>query len=125
MSPLLPNQPSPSARSLEILSREEVWRLIDAAALPKHRPVPFPAPALDCPPPPELLPGPPQRRSPGPQRSAFTHLPPSVTGLPKESVANVSQLVTLDKADLTERTGKLSRTKLELVLSGIDVVLGR
>lgn len=52
-------------------------------------------------------------------------LPPSVTGLPKESVANVSQLVTLDKTDLTERTGKLSRTKLELVLSGIDVVLGR
>jgi mRNA interferase MazF len=52
-------------------------------------------------------------------------LPPSATGLPKESVANVSQLVTLDKTDLTERTGKLSRTKLELVLSGIDVVLGR
>ena len=49
----------------------------------------------------------------------------SVTGLPKESVANVSQLVTLDKADLTERTGKLARSKLELVLSGIDVVLGR
>jgi mRNA interferase MazF len=49
----------------------------------------------------------------------------SVTGLPKESVANVSQLVTLDKADLTERTGKLSRSKLEVVLSGIDVVLGR
>ena len=52
-------------------------------------------------------------------------LPSSVTGLPKESVVNVSQLVTLDKTDLTERTGKLSRTKLELVLSGIDVVLGR
>ena len=49
----------------------------------------------------------------------------SVTGLPKESVANVSQLVTLDKANLTERTGKLSRSKLGLVLSGIDVVLGR
>ena len=49
----------------------------------------------------------------------------SVTGLPKESVANVTQLVTLDKTDLTERTGKLSRSKLELVLSGIDVVLGR
>ena len=48
-----------------------------------------------------------------------------VTGLPKESVANVSQLVTLDKTDLTERSGKLSRSKLELVLSGIDVVLGR
>ncbi len=52
-------------------------------------------------------------------------LPSSATGLPKESVANVSQLVTLDKTDLTERTGKLSRSKLELVLSGIDVVLGR
>ena len=49
----------------------------------------------------------------------------SVTGLAKESVANISQLVTLDKTDLTERSGKLSRSKLELVLSGIDVVLGR
>ncbi len=49
----------------------------------------------------------------------------SVTGLPKESVANVSQLVTLDRSDLTERTGKLSQSKLELVISGIDVVQGR
>lgn len=48
-----------------------------------------------------------------------------LTGLPKDSVANVSQLVALDKALLTERTGKLSRAKLDLVLSGIDVVLGR
>ena len=52
-------------------------------------------------------------------------LPANATGLPKNSVANVSQLVTLDKADLTERAGKISRSKLELVLSGIDVVLGR
>ena len=52
-------------------------------------------------------------------------LPPTMTGLSKESVANVSQLVTLDKTDLTERTGKLPNSKLELVLSGIDVVLGR
>jgi mRNA interferase MazF len=47
------------------------------------------------------------------------------TGLNRESVANVSQIVTLDKAHLTERVGKLSRTKVELLLSGIDVVLGR
>ena len=47
------------------------------------------------------------------------------TGLPKDSVANVSQIVTLDRASLTERAGKLSGTKLELVLFGIDVVLGR
>ena len=47
------------------------------------------------------------------------------TGLPKDSVANVSQLVTLDKSSLTERMGKLSKAKLELVLFGIDVMLGR
>jgi mRNA interferase MazF len=47
------------------------------------------------------------------------------TGLPKDSVANVSQLVTLDKSFLAERIGKLSKAKLELVLFGIDVVLGR
>ena len=52
-------------------------------------------------------------------------LPAHVTNLPKDSVANVSQLVTLDKELLTERVGKLSRAKLELVLSGIDVMLGR
>ncbi len=48
-----------------------------------------------------------------------------VTGLPKDSIANVSQLVTLDKSSLTDRVGKLSKVKLELVLFGIDVVLGR
>lgn len=48
-----------------------------------------------------------------------------LTGLPKESVANVSQIVTLDKALLTDRLGKLPRQKLGLVLSGIDVMLGR
>lgn len=48
-----------------------------------------------------------------------------VTGLSKDSVANVSQLVTLDKSSLTDRAGKLSKAKLDLVLFGIDVVLGR
>jgi len=32
-----------------------------------------------------------------------------LTGLPKDSVANVSQIVTVDKDLLTERVGKLSR----------------
>jgi mRNA interferase MazF len=49
----------------------------------------------------------------------------SATGLPKASVANVSQILTLDKSELTERVGKLPRAKLELVLAGVDVVLGR
>jgi mRNA interferase MazF len=48
-----------------------------------------------------------------------------LTGLPKDSVANVSQIVTLDKALLTDRTGKLPRAQLGLILSGIDVVLGQ
>ena len=52
-------------------------------------------------------------------------LPAATTNLPKDSVANVSQVVALDKAILTERVGKLSRVKVELVLSGIDVILGR
>jgi mRNA interferase MazF len=51
-------------------------------------------------------------------------LSPRQTGLPKESVANVSQLVTLDRSALTERVGTLPAKKLELVLVGIDVVLG-
>jgi hypothetical protein len=37
----------------------------------------------------------------------------------------VSQIISLDKALLTMRAGKLQRPKLELVLSGIDLVLGK
>jgi mRNA interferase MazF len=47
------------------------------------------------------------------------------THLLKDSVANASQVIAVDKALLVERAGKLSRAKLELVLSGLDVVLGR
>jgi mRNA interferase MazF len=47
------------------------------------------------------------------------------TGLPKDSVANVSLIVALDRALLSERSGKLAARKLQLVLSGIDVMLGR
>lgn len=48
-----------------------------------------------------------------------------MTGLAKDSVANVSQVITLDKSVLSDRVSKLSRAKLELVLAGIDIVLGR
>jgi mRNA interferase MazF len=47
------------------------------------------------------------------------------TGLPQDSVANVSLIVALDKGQLTERTGKLPRRQLEAILAGIDAVLGR
>jgi len=52
-------------------------------------------------------------------------LPAGLTGLPKDSVANVSQIVTLDRGSLTERLGRLPEAKFELVLFGVDVVLGR
>ena len=48
-----------------------------------------------------------------------------LTGLPKDSVANVSLIVALGRDQLTERSAKLPRRKLEAVLSGIDVLLGR
>lgn len=47
------------------------------------------------------------------------------TGLMKESVANVSLITALDRGLLTEHTGRLSRARLQLVLAGVDVVLGR
>lgn len=52
-------------------------------------------------------------------------LSPQFTGLSKESVANVSQIITLDRSLLAEHSGKLPPAKLKLVLSGIDIVLGR
>ena len=47
------------------------------------------------------------------------------TGLPADSVANVSQIVTLDREAFLERTGKVGRAKLELIFSGIDIILDR
>ena len=52
-------------------------------------------------------------------------LPARTTGLTRESVANVSQIVTVDRSTLTDRVGQLSRAKLELVLTGIEIVIGR
>ena len=53
------------------------------------------------------------------------HLAARLTGLPKNSVANVSQIISVDKELLTERVGKLPRSKLDSVLAGIDIVLGK
>lgn len=47
------------------------------------------------------------------------------TGLPRDSVANVSQIVTLDKDVLTDHVGDVSRAQLRLILADIDLVLGR
>ncbi|MBI1902963.1 MAG: type II toxin-antitoxin system PemK/MazF family toxin [Planctomycetia bacterium] len=47
------------------------------------------------------------------------------TSLPKDSVANVSQIIAIDKSLLTRRVGRLSRSKLKLVFAGLDVAFGR
>ncbi|TVR02760.1 MAG: type II toxin-antitoxin system PemK/MazF family toxin [Spirochaetaceae bacterium] len=47
------------------------------------------------------------------------------TGLQKDSVANASQIITVDRVQLTERTGKLPHPKVQLILAGIDTILGR
>ena len=52
-------------------------------------------------------------------------LPKDVAGLPRDSVANVSQVITLDRNFLTERAGRLSLDLLEEILDGIEQVLGR
>ena len=52
-------------------------------------------------------------------------LPSQVTSLPEDSVANASLVISIDKELLVERVSKLPRAKLELVLAGLDAVLGR
>jgi mRNA interferase MazF len=50
-------------------------------------------------------------------------VPKAASGLPKDSVANVSQVVTLDRDFLTERTGKLPARLLTAIDAGLKLVL--
>jgi len=52
-------------------------------------------------------------------------LPKLETELPKESVANVSQLITIDKRFLDEYVSTISGTLLEQILNGIQLIIGR
>jgi mRNA interferase MazF len=52
-------------------------------------------------------------------------LPARVTGFPRDSVANVSQVVAIDRQSLTNRVGQLSRRQLDRLFAGLDVVLAR
>ncbi|MCP4113109.1 MAG: type II toxin-antitoxin system PemK/MazF family toxin [Desulfobacteraceae bacterium] len=51
-------------------------------------------------------------------------LNPDESGLPKESVINVSQVTTIDKSWLEERVGSLSQTLMDEVDYGLGLVLG-
>ena len=46
------------------------------------------------------------------------------SGLSKDSVVNVSQLITLDKTFITEKTGKLNSKNINFLNEGIKLVLG-
>jgi mRNA interferase MazF len=50
-------------------------------------------------------------------------LPQKLTGLPKDSVANVSQIVTVDRTFLTERTGVVAPGMMEQIEKGLRLVL--
>jgi mRNA interferase MazF len=50
-------------------------------------------------------------------------LPAKATGLPRDSVVNVSQLLTLDRSFLTEEIGKLPSHVLADVDAGLRLVL--
>lgn len=47
------------------------------------------------------------------------------TGLPKDSVANVSLVTALGRSQLVERAGAITRRDLARVIAGLDVLLGR
>jgi mRNA interferase MazF len=47
------------------------------------------------------------------------------TQLPRDSVANVSQILALDRGLLSERAGRVNRRQLDSILDGIALVLGR
>jgi mRNA interferase MazF len=50
-------------------------------------------------------------------------LPRHVTGLSKDSVANISQVITIDKSFLTERIGSLPSQVLQQIETGLRLVL--
>ena len=52
-------------------------------------------------------------------------LPKSSTGLPHDSVANISQIVTIDKRFLTDCVAILPRNLFEKVNAGLDLILGK
>jgi mRNA interferase MazF len=50
-------------------------------------------------------------------------VPARASGLPRDSVANVTQVITVDRSALTERTGRIPSTLLEQVSDGLRLAL--
>ncbi len=47
------------------------------------------------------------------------------SGLERESVVIVSQLVTIDKQQLTQRVGRLPKSQIDQIFAGIDLAMER
>ncbi|MCG2710652.1 MAG: type II toxin-antitoxin system PemK/MazF family toxin [Thermodesulfovibrionales bacterium] len=43
--------------------------------------------------------------------------------LPKDSVVNISQVITVNKSDLTEKIGSLSPSKLKEIIEGVKLLI--
>jgi mRNA interferase MazF len=52
-------------------------------------------------------------------------LPTRSTRLPKDSVANVSQLLVVNRDELLERVGMISERQLFQIFVGLDIILDR
>ncbi len=50
-------------------------------------------------------------------------VPAKASGLPRDSIANVSQILTVDRAALTERVGRVSVSLIEQVAYGLRLAL--
>lgn len=50
-------------------------------------------------------------------------LAPQQSGLPRESVVNMTQIVTANRADLVELVGRVSARKMEQIENGLRMVL--
>jgi mRNA interferase MazF len=44
-------------------------------------------------------------------------------GLKKESVINISQIITIDKADLVEKIGRLSSSRIKQIVDGVKLLV--
>lgn len=51
------------------------------------------------------------------------HIPAAASGLPRDSVANVSQVITLDRTAIGDVTGRLEAALLRRVDAGLRLVL--
>jgi mRNA interferase MazF len=50
-------------------------------------------------------------------------VPAKASGLPRDSVANVSQVITVDRTALTERVGRVPASLLDQVADGLRLTL--